>query len=287
MEHEALAEIRGRALRLLVARDASPSPSFAKFLTDGTVRRYAVANEWDHEAAAKQLESTWHWRAATRPDQMVCELCLRTPMSHSLRPVGFDALGRLVLYTCFATAHDRFESRHAMAHMTRMLDDAQILLDAQPARFAPKWVLVIDFHGFSVRDADPRNATHTAWLLRHFPERLALAVVYDAGLLFNGVWRVTRRLLNATTVARVCFTRQLDSDDPTLRALGPEMLAWLTAEAAENRTMAAHTKRWWDPDLAAGAHDARGLGSFLRDPVAWDAFYPYADHFVDACGHFS
>lgn len=276
-----VSEVRGR---VLAAEGASAE--LAAFLSDRTVRRYVAANDGSADAASHQLAGSWHWHARVQPHRVFCAACARDPMSHSLRPVGFDAQGRLVLYTCFATAHDRFDPATAIAHLTRLLHDAQALLDADESR-ASKWCLFIDFHGYSLRDNDPRTATNAIWLLHHFPERLGLAVMFNAGRLFDILWRAIRKLLKPDTASKVSFVSSMDTADPNVLALGPPMIAWLSAEAAENRTAAARTKRYWEAYDKAGRpkpHDPRGLAEFVGDERAWGAFMAYAesDEFVDA-----
>ncbi|KAJ1620658.1 CRAL-TRIO domain-containing protein [Pavlovales sp. CCMP2436] len=258
------------------------------FLSDQTLRRYLVANEGDTAKAAAQLTGSWRWRVKVQPQRIACELCSRDPMSHSLRPVGFDAQGRLLMYTCFATAHDRFDPHKSVAHLTRVLEDAQVLLDADGSR-AAKWVLFIDFHGYSMRDSDPRAANNFVWLLQHYPERLGLAVIYNSGILFDGLWRGLRRILNPVTVSKVSFISSMDTPDANVLAMGSEMVAWLKAEVATNRTTEGRRARWWETHDAYGlpkSHDARGVASFVHDAKAYDSFEHYAiERFVDAHAH--
>lgn len=277
---DVLSSVRARVVAL--AADPGGGAAVRAFLTDDTVRRYLVANDGGVEAASRQLLGSWEWQQRVRPHELLCPACCRNPSAHSLRPVGFDAQHRLVLYTCFDTARDRFDPAEAIAHLTRLLSDAQRLLDSD-ARLAPKWVLFIDFYGYSLRDNDPRTATHAVWLLSHFPERLGLAVLYDAGRLFDLLWRAIRRLLKPATASKVSFVGSMQTADPNVLALGEKMVSWLAAEAAENRTAAGRAKRHWEARAPGdGRHDPRGLDELFGDPRAWDAFASYAEPFVDA-----
>jgi len=154
-----------------------------------------------------------------------------------------------------------------------------------------KWVWFVDFHGFATADIDPSTSSQTVALLKYYPERLGLAVLFDAGSLFETLWKTIRGLLNDVTASKVCFTSTLEEErlDPLLRDLGPEVVDWLRLEVTENRTSAAETKRYWEPpvpvftggesdEAGAGppavAHDPRGLKSFVDGPD-YGEFLPY------------
>ena len=44
-------------------------------------------------------------------------------------------------------------------------------------RRSDKWVLVVDFHGFGLKDAHPKTSVLTLHLLNHYPERLGVCVM--------------------------------------------------------------------------------------------------------------
>jgi len=211
-------------------------------------------------------------------------------MSHSMRCIGIDAKERLVFYSCFATSHNRSSASANVSHMQRLLEDAQSLLDDRGTG-PGKWVWFVDFHGFATADIDPSTSSQTVALLKYYPERLGLAVLFDAGSLFETLWKTIRGLLNDVTASKVCFTSTLEEErlDPLLRDLGPEVVDWLRLEVTENRTSAAETKRYWEPpvpvftggesdEAGAGppavAHDPRGLKSFVDGPD-YGEFLPY------------
>lgn len=241
------------------------------WLTDVTVDRYIVANNGVVDDAVGQLTETWTWRVESQPRWLCCHLCIRDPMAHSLRAVGFDALQRVVLYSSFAASKNRYEARANVLHLQRCMEDAQIALDANPTG-PGKWVFFIDFHGFSLADATTNTAQYAASLLKYYPERLGLVVVYDCGVMFEAFWAVVSPLLNEITKAKMCFVSTLNDDeslDPTLKNLGSEMLDWLRRETAENRTDFCETKQYWKeaggcPCDSRPAHDPRGTKDFVE-----------------------
>jgi hypothetical protein len=277
---QTFAEIRAHVLQQLAAApavEAGDEASRAAFLSDKTIRRFYAGNDGEVAPTAAQLVASWKWRVAVRPHATPCALCSRDPMAHSLRPVGFDALGRLVMYTCFATANDRFDPNHSIGHLQRLLEDAQSLLDSLDDR-STKWVLFIDFHGYTLRDSDPRAATKTVSLLTHYPERLGCILLFNSGMLFDGLWRIVCRVLRPSTRSKVSFVSSLGANDANLQALGAEMLSWLAAETAENRGAGALRKQYWTAigdDGRPKPHDPRGLAPFVSDLKQWNAFCQY------------
>lgn len=267
-----------RQLAAAPTAEGGHDASRAAFLSDKTIGRYYAGNDGEVAPTVAQLLASCVWRVAVRPHATPCALCSRDPMAHSLRPVGFDALGRLVVYTCFATANDRFDPNHSIGHLQRLLEDAQTLLDSLDDH-STKWVIFVDFHGFTLRDSDPRAATKTVALLAHYPERLGCILLFDSGMLFNGLWRIVCRALRPSTRSKVSFVSSLGANDANLKALGAEMLSWLAAETTENRGAGALRKQYWTAigeDGRLKPHDPRGLARFVSEPEQWNAFCQYS-----------
>lgn len=263
------------------------------WLTDGTVDRFLKANNDTVDGAVDQLCKSWAWRVETQPRWLCNPLCMRDPRSNSLRAVGKDALGRVMFYSCFQTSHNRYDARANILHLQRLLEDAQDVLDADhtgPGR----WVMFIDFHGFSISDASPTTAQLAVQLMQNYPERLGLAVLYDTGTLFETMSSVVRPLLNEITAAKVCFASSLEGDlDPSLKQLGPEALNWYRAEIAENRADFADKKNSWldqggfpessgERPEGLAPHDPRGLKSFVNSEI-YSSFLNYGEDPGDTC----
>ena len=156
------------------------------FVTDACVRRYLRARSGNVAKASAMLRKTLLWRAKTRPQDARCAVCARNPHGHNMRVVGEDPDGRPVVYTCFAQANERWTTEANIDHLTRNLESTIAAMDA--ARGVEKLLWVVDFHGFSMRDAfQPATTLQTARLLDHYPERLHRCVMVDAPRLFDGL----------------------------------------------------------------------------------------------------
>ena len=86
------------------------------FCTDGTLLRYLRARNWKQADSLKMIKASIKWQEETKPETVKCPKCLKDPMAHNMRVVGFDKHGRPVIYTCFRQAHDRFNAEANMKH---------------------------------------------------------------------------------------------------------------------------------------------------------------------------
>ena len=81
------------------------------------------------------------------------------------------------------------------------------VLSAAAARWTraqvDQWIWIIDFHGFTLRDCDPRSATMVIDLLQHYPERLFRVVFLDAPFIFGALWSAIRSVLDERTAGKV------------------------------------------------------------------------------------
>lgn len=57
--------------------------------------------------AVKRLQETLEWRRDIDVESITCSACLADPRAHYMHPVGFDRLGRPVLYSCLQLAANR------------------------------------------------------------------------------------------------------------------------------------------------------------------------------------
>ena len=236
----------------------------AVFVDEAVCTRYLCARNHDRKAAVNMLLATTRWRAETRPLEVHCHKCQQDALSHSMRWVGFDTANRPVAYTVFSHAQNRFSPECNRDHCIWLLERmaARLKSVGQPLS---KWVWVIDFDGFSVRDNNPLTATKVIRMLQaHHPERLGLVVMYDAPRLFAACWAAIRPLLDPDTAAKVRFEQ---AGPDAFGFAGEELAAWLRSETAQNRALRDQQppKKYWLAPEEPGAHDPRGTASWLAD----------------------
>lgn len=79
----------------------------------------------------KRLQETLDWRRDTDVERITCAACLSNPRSHYMHPVGFDRLGRPVLYSCLQLAANRSVEDNRR-HMIATFEQVSEHLDFSP-----------------------------------------------------------------------------------------------------------------------------------------------------------
>jgi len=187
------------------------------------------------------LVETLQWRREVRPERMRCRMCLHNPRSHTFRPLGVDKVGRPVMYSCFVGLEDR-DADNNVKHLIYYLET--IFTNS----FAESYIWVLDFVGFSAQDLNPTVGKKSLKLFSdHYPERLYLAVVVDAPLVFSSLWAILKPFISKNTAKKIEF-RKVKTVRPLLEDLmPPELVAKFFQEFKENRDPEiSKTKQWWN-----------------------------------------
>ncbi len=249
---------------------AGPYRSNGVFLTESCLKRYLSANDGDAKKALAQLKKTVAWRKEYKPWRP-CPKCMENPLSHNLRVVGFDKAGRVIIYTSFSQACDRWDAECNLKHLSWVLEQAVPLMES---RGALKWSWISDFDGFGLSDCSPKSMILVKNLLAHYPERLHKAILLEAPWIFNGLWKVVSPLLDKRTKSKVCFTKiasLLESDALAQElSMGDQLRDWLIAEAKDNRAARREPKRFWAEHKAASKGE-QGHGAVGTEAVDFRA----------------
>ena len=201
---------------------------------DAMVLRYWRATGKDIKHAARRLQDTLRWWAAENPATMFCPACVCDPTSHYMQCVGRDLSGRPLIYSCMELAANKSIGDNRR-HMISVFEAAIALMPPG----IESWSWVLDFHGFSIRDCDPRLARIFLHLAAtHYPERLGHFWVVDAPALFNTLWSAIQRFIDPKTREKIAFV-SMNKRAKLENALNPhfdeEMVKWLITEMEENR----------------------------------------------------
>lgn len=228
--------------------------------------RYLRAAGGDPKHAAKRIADTLSWRRAEQPEDMACTACRADHKSHYMQVVGHDRTQRPLIYSCLALATNR-DVEDNRRHMIATFEQAIRLMPAQQAGQRPveSWCWVMDFHGFSIRDCDPRLAKIFLTLsAAHYPERLGTFFIVSAPTVFNTLWSAISRFIDPVTKAKIHFVNFSKKDNGKLEGLlgryfDGTTATWLLREMEDNRNKGlALAKAYSYPDLSKLAAAGRG-----------------------------
>ncbi|KAK4538531.1 hypothetical protein CDCA_CDCA18G4556 [Cyanidium caldarium] len=271
-EEQALIE----QLRALLASEGRlADAAVASWATDRCLRRYVRARDHHLGRAHDMICKSIEWRLRVHPEQVVCEACARNPRSHNFRRVGRALNGEPVMFSTFAGVED-YVPAHNIEHLLSHIEEAVGVRARWPDRdpFPESYIWVIDFAGFSMRHLHPGvGRASLAMFSDHYPERLRLAVLVRAPLLFRGLWATLKPFIDKRTCKKIVFVRE--SHAPTLfDQIFPTVLTeWLVRELRQvrDRQRVKLKDVWseWSP-------------AWDDDQQDWRRWYPGETSLVDA-----
>ena len=158
-----------------------------EWCTTKTVERFLRADRGNLQKATTRLTETLKWRQEVRPGGKMCTACFSKDLrSHYMQHVGWDKLGRALVYSDIGMARDKGPTSNA-EHCMQVLE----LLEPQLNPFPnDQYVWVVDFHKFGLADMSPKVAGACLSLFgKSYPERLGGMIIVGAPMLFNGLYR--------------------------------------------------------------------------------------------------
>ncbi|XP_057820452.1 uncharacterized protein LOC131033289 [Cryptomeria japonica] len=173
------------------------------FCSDACLRRYLEARNWNLNKAKKMLEETLKWRAAYKPEEILWdEVALEGETGKIYRANYLDRLGRTVIVLRPGKQNTTSQDDQ-LRHLVYLLENAVINLPSGQEQM----VWLIDFSGWSLSNSVPiKTARETANILQnHYPERLAVALLYNPPRIFEAFWKVVKFFLDLKTVEKVKF----------------------------------------------------------------------------------
>ena len=246
-----------------------------EFCTMETCRRFLVARNWSFSKALAQITSTIEWRMKQEPwtfQMKDNKQCKENPYAYTLRLAGLDAMRRPVIFSTFLHALDRFNPEKGIVMFEVLLEEARRIIARQfregvtQTADQQQWVLVIDFTGFSLRDASPTMTYQGGRLMNYFPEMLNQVVLLDAPMLFSGAWNMLNPVLDDRVRAKVLFTSLNKVRSKLEGKLGEEMMNWIIKECESSRKHKSSVgkRAYWQ--IQKDGHDPRGVPSYINSP---------------------
>ncbi|KAI9390981.1 hypothetical protein POPTR_007G025800v4 [Populus trichocarpa] len=202
-QENGLAEQEAKQVSELRAALGPLSDRSVKYCTDACLRRYLIARNWNVDKAKKMLEETLKWRATYKPEEIRWHEVAHEGETGKVSRADFhDRSGRTVLImrpgmqntTC---AEDN------VRHLVYLIENG--ILNLGEGQEQMSWL--IDFTGWGLSVKVPiKTARECINILQnHYPERLAVAFLYNPPRIFEAFWKVVKFFLDPITIQKVKF----------------------------------------------------------------------------------
>ena len=272
-------------LEAYVHETRETSHALKKWCDRTTLERFLRADKGNVEKAKARLKSTLIWRR----DEMnsFCRCCFeKDSRSHYMHIVGRTKNRRPVVFSDIGLARN-LKPKDNEAHATFCMEQVEKCLPKYPN---DTYVWVSDFHKFGRQHLNPSVAKKVLGLFaRHYTERMGSMVFVEAPRIFNILYKICEKFVDATTMAKLRFVK-----GPTGLGAGKEFQSlledgycdqetyeWIKREMLENRLhwdKASEEKSWTKSHARNDGkyyytnpeHDMRGSNAFIREPICVD-----------------
>uniref|UniRef100_A0A5B6ZNT5 Putative random slug protein 5 isoform X3 n=1 Tax=Davidia involucrata TaxID=16924 RepID=A0A5B6ZNT5_DAVIN len=174
-----------------------------QFCTDACLRRYLVARNWNVDKSKKMLEETLKWRSTYKPEEIRWHEVAHEGETGKVSRANFhDRLGRTVLIMRPGMQNST-SAEGNIRHLVYLIENA--ILNLPEGQEQMSWL--IDFTGWSLNTNVPiKTARDIIYILQnHYPERLAIVVLYNPPRIFAAFWKVVKYFVDTKTFQKINF----------------------------------------------------------------------------------
>ncbi|GMY11532.1 CRAL-TRIO domain-containing protein C23B6.04c-like [Fagus crenata] len=185
-----------------------------KYCTDACLRRYLEARSWNVDKAKKMLEETLKWRSTYKPEEIRWhEIAHEGETGKAFRSNFHDILGRTVLIMRPGMQNTTSPDDN-VRHIVYLLENS--VLNLPEGQEQMSWL--IDFTGFSLSTNISVKAGRDIIniLQNHYPERLAIALLYNPPRIFQAFYKAVKYFLDPKTAQKVKFVYPKSKDSVEL-----------------------------------------------------------------------
>ncbi|WVY91970.1 hypothetical protein V8G54_037484 [Vigna mungo] len=252
------------------------------YCTDGCLKRYLEARNWNVDKSKKMLGETLKWRSTYKPEEIRWQEVAMEGETGKLYRASFrDRQGRSVLILR-PGMQNTTSMENQMRHFVYMLENA--LLDLPPGQEQMAWL--IDFTGWSITNNVPlKSARETINILQnHYPERLGIAFLYNPPRVFEAFWKIVKYFLDSKTFQKVKFVYPKNKDSVELmksyfdeenlpKELGGKSTMRYNHEEFSRLMVQDDLKcaAFWGPDEKPSNHIANGHSAAVFNETSPDA----------------
>lgn len=185
-----------------------------QYCTDACLRRYLEARNWSVDKSRKMLEETLKWRSSFKPEEIRWhEVAIEGETGKVYKANFHDRYGRTVLILR-PGMQNTSALDNQMKHLVYLIENAILNLPEGQEQMA--WL--IDFTGWSITNNVPiKSARETINILQnHYPERLAVAFLYNPPRIFEAFWMIVKYFMDPKTFQKVKFVYPKNKDSVEL-----------------------------------------------------------------------
>ncbi|XP_075088659.1 uncharacterized protein LOC107821388 [Nicotiana tabacum] len=185
-----------------------------QYCTDACLRRYLEARNWSVDKSRKMLEETLKWRSSFKPEEIRWhEVAIEGETGKVYKANFHDRYGRTVLILR-PGKQNTSALDNQMKHLVYLIENAILNLPEGQEQMA--WL--IDFTGWSITNNVPiKSARETINILQnHYPERLAVAFLYNPPRIFEAFWKIVKYFMDPKTFQKVKFVYPKNKDSVEL-----------------------------------------------------------------------
>ncbi|XP_047970539.1 phosphatidylinositol transfer protein 3-like [Salvia hispanica] len=175
-----------------------------KFCSDACLRRYLEARSWNLDKAKKMLEATLKWRSEYKPEEIRWHEVAHEGETGKVSKANFhDRKGRTVLIMR-PGKQNTTSSEGNIRHLVYLMENA--ILNLPEGQEQMSWL--IDFNGWTINtNISIKTTRDIIYILQnHYPERLAVIVLYNPPRFFEAFWKVVKYFVDEKTFQKINFT---------------------------------------------------------------------------------
>ncbi|XP_073281210.1 uncharacterized protein [Primulina huaijiensis] len=185
-----------------------------KFCTDPCLRRYLEARNWNVDKAQIMLEGSLKWRETYKPEEIRWHEVAHEGETGKVSKANFhDRKGRTILIMRPGKQNTTYPEGN-IRHLVYLMENA--ILSLPEGQEQMSWL--IDFNGWSLNTNVPiKTARDIIYILQnHYPERLAIVVLYNPPKIFEAFWKVVKYFVDQKTFQKIKFVYPSNKDSVEL-----------------------------------------------------------------------
>ncbi|XP_058787702.1 uncharacterized protein LOC131662042 [Vicia villosa] len=179
------------------------------YCTDASISRYLKSQSWNVKKASQMLKQSLKWRREYKPEEIRWDDVSNEAKIGKMHRANYcDKYGRPVI----VMRTDRQNSKlltEEIKHFVYCMENA--VLNLPPLQEQVVWL--VDFHGFNLSNVSFKMTREISHILqKYYPQRLGLAVMYDAPGIFQPFFAMVKVLLESESYKKVKFVYSNDQN---------------------------------------------------------------------------